>query len=200
MIWWIALVAVLAVLAFLKVGAFVRYDETGASVKLVVGPLTIKLRSNEQKGQKAQKKKGRAGSQGTQKRRSSKGKLWIKAVLQNWSEIFQLIGRILSSPVLDSLSVKISVGGDDPAACAITYGRVCAAVSTLLPVVEATFSVKKQQIDISYDFEDTKMRMEAEASATLRVYELLALGVSALKLISNMYSFVKSNNESGADL
>lgn len=199
MIWWVVSIAVLGAFAFLKVGVFLRYDATGASIKLVVGPFAVKINSDEQSGQKVQKR-GTGRSKGAQKGRRSKGKLWVKAVLQNWGEIFRLIGRILSSPVLDSLSLQISVGGDDPEVCAMTYGRVCAAVSALLPVVEATFSVKKRKVDISYDFEDGKTRIEAEASATLRVYELLALGASALKLISNMYSFVKSNNESGADL
>lgn len=199
MIWWIALLAVLGILAFLKVGIFVRYDEEGASLKLVVGPFQIKLRSDEQREKNVQHKKHTQRSSGAKRARTSKWKLWIKAVLQNWNEIFELIGRILSSPVLDKLSLLVCVGGSDPAACAMTYGRVCGAVSTLLPILEATFSVKEQNIDISCDFDAPKTHIEADASATLRVYEVLILGVSALRLIANMYSFVKSNNESGAE-
>ena len=200
MIWLVVALVILGAIAFLKVGAFIRYDENGISLKLVVGSFPVKMRSDGRPAHNEKVQKVKTGSRGSKGRRKGKSKLWIKAVLQNWCEIFQLIGRVLVSPVLDSLFLKVSVGGSDPEACAMMYGRVCAAVSVLLPVVEATFSIKKQNIDISYDFEDEKTRIEASAAATLRVYELLSLGISALKLISNMNSFVKSNYESGADL
>lgn len=200
MIWWIAFAAILGTLAFLKVGIFIHYDGAELLLRLVVGPFKVRL-GHKTRGEKTTQGKNSLQRSGdAKKRRRSKGRAWIKSVLQNWNEIFELIGRILSSPVMDELELRISVGGADPEVCAMTYGRVCAVVSALLPVVEKTFSVKKQQIDILCDFEDVETRVEAAASATMRVYELLALGISALKLISKMYSFVKSYNESGADL
>ena len=106
----------------------------------------------------------------------------LQAVLAYWREILSLIGRVLTTPTLDVLRLELLVGGKDAENCAMTYGRICAVVGSVLPVVENTFGIRKRKIDVLCCFDRDSLDITAETSITVRIYEVFALVFALLGL------------------
>ena len=102
---------------------------------------------------------------------------------------------MLTSPTLDVLKLQILVGGKDAEACAMTYGRICAVVGCVLPVVENTFGIRKRQIDVRCCFDRENLDISAEAAITIRIYEIFALAFAMLGLGLKLLLAAKNNKK-----
>jgi Protein of unknown function (DUF2953). len=71
--------------------------------------------------------------------------------------------------------------GEDAAKTAIQYGKICAAVSSVLPLVQNIFDIKFDKIDVRLDFSVNKPYNEVKFKAKLRVYVLIAAAIIFLK-------------------
>lgn len=189
---WLIALAVLFLLAMVRVGVHVLYEEKQLQLELLISRFKLLLvgPKKEKKPKKSQSKvKPKSAkpetepSQSKEKPKKKKGaaKPWIDAVLEYWRELFALIGRVLTTPTLDVLRVELQVGGD-PEKCAMTYGRVCAMVGAVLPVVENTFRIRKRNIQVVPRFDRDDMEITAEAAITVRIYEIFALAFALLGL------------------
>jgi len=191
---WLILLLVLflvALLAFLKLGVHIIYNDEDLRLRILVGELRIRVASSEHPSPKKKKlsPKAKVGSKKVSK------KPWIKAAFAHWADILFLVGRILTSPTMEKLKLRVMVGNEDPEACAITYGRVCGAVAAILPPLENTFTVKRRDVQVMCCFERDKMQVEAETVVVLRVYQIVAIAVAALRLILSIYSEVNNTDK-----
>ena len=123
-----------------------------------------------------------AGAAAQTKGKKANLKPWIDAVMTYWRELLALVGHILTAPTLDILRLEVWVGGKDAEACAMTYGRICAMIGSVLPVVENTFGIRKRKIDVWCCFDRDDMEISAEATVTVRIYEIFALVFALLGL------------------
>ena len=189
---WLIALAVLFLLAMVRVGVHVLYEEKQLQLELLISRFKLLLvgPKNEKKPKKSQSmvkpksaKPETEPAQSKEKPKKKKGaaKPWIDAVLEYWRELFALIGRVLTTPTLDVLRVELQVGGD-PEKCAMPYGRVCAMVGAVLPVVENTFRIRKRNIQVVPRFDRDDMEITAEAAITVRIYEIFALAFALLGL------------------
>ena len=217
--------AVLLVLALIKVGVRVIYRNKQLQVDVLISRFklvvvgdkkkTKKKKSKPVKPKKAEKTGGKISSKKDtaaaatdqkaseeNKKPKQKGKLkpWIDALLTYWREILELIGRVLRSPTLDDLQLEIRVGGSDAEACAMTYGRICAIVGGVLPVVENTFGIRKRRIEVYPVFDGEKLDFSADVSITLRIYEIFALVFALLGLGLKLFLEARKNKKGGATL
>ena len=217
--------AVLLILALIKVGVRVLYQQKQLQVEVLISRFKLiivgdrkKKKKKKHKSDKKEKKpakekaksaKTEASSEKTDqnnkdgsKKSKQKGKLkpWIDALLTYWREILELIGRVLTSPTLDDLQLEIRVGGSDAEACAMTYGRICAIVGGVLPVVENTFGIRKRRIEVYPVFDGDKLEISADVSITLRIYEIFALAFALLGLGLKLFLEARNNKKGGANL
>lgn len=195
MMLWLILPIVLIMIAFLEIGILLSYDDS-MRLWFLVGKLRFSLSLKDEEREQSTVQ----GSAKSKKKRKKNLKPWLKAVLQNWIEILETIGNTLAAPTLEKLELQVFVGGQDPEGSAMNYGRICSVVGCVLPIVENTFTVKKRLIDIRCSFEKDHIEFKAEAAATLKIYELVTLAVSILKLFYRIRSDMKSYYESGANL
>lgn len=190
---WLIIACVLAVLALLKVGIHVMYQNQKFQVKLLIGKIRVLIpKAKEEAGEKAapEKKLSKAAKKkGIDPR--------LRAAINHWQEIFELLGRVLTAPTLDKLKLVVYVGGEDPEACAMLYGRICAAVGGLLAPIENTFEIKKRDIHVYSCFDRDNLMIEAETSITVRIYEVVALAAAALRLGWTIYREAKDNKKVG---
>lgn len=193
MIGWLSAAAVLGLVLTMKAGVWLRWESGSAVLKLRIGPFRFSFSTGEGKGPKA-KAAGKAKVPKAGKK-SGGGKKWIRATVTYWQELLILIGRILRTPRLDLLRLHIAVGGKDPEACAMQYGRICAALSGALPLVQRSFRVKKQDIDVICRFDQTETDILAEAEATMKIYEIFALLGTTLGLLLKLYSHTKNTEK-----
>jgi len=193
MIGWLIALALIGLFLITKVGVRFHWDSGSSVLKIRVGLIRFSLPTKEEPEQAAPKPVKTAAPR--KKGLSPMLKKWLKALWENRDSLLRLIGNVLRSPVLDLLRLRIAVGSSDPAACALTYGRVCAGVSAGLPVLQNTFRIKKQDIDVSCRFDLPKMEIMAEVEATVRVYEVFAILGAALGLLLKLYRSTKSTQK-----
>ena len=62
------------------------------------------------------------------------------------------------------------------------YGRICAVLSGVLPMVENTFGVRKRKINVWCCYDRDSIDVSAEAAITVRIYECFALAFAILGL------------------
>ena len=139
---WSITLTILFFLAMVKVGIQVRYEQNKLYLALLIFKFRVALIGDEkEKNPKKEKtKQEKAGPETAAENAVSEkkpGKVlqnpWVRAILDDWRELVELIGRTLTTPTLDVLQMQVWVGGEDAAQCAMTYGRVCAAIGSGVP-------------------------------------------------------------------
>lgn len=175
MIGWLIAVLVVVLLLRTKTGLFLSWKDNVFVWKIRIGSFSLKLPEERQK-----KKQQTAQT----KRKTGKTTLirkMLPIIKTHWQELLALIGRVLRAPSIERLKLNILVGGGDPAECAMNYGRICAGVSAVLPVVKHTFEIKKEQVEVSCRYEQVSTKVTAEAYILLRFGELIVLMAALLR-------------------
>ena len=196
MIGWLVTAAVLGLLLSAKVGVNLKWENGTALLKVRVGFLRFSLSTNKRTKRSRNKKNG--DNQTIKKEAKEKKpamKKWARAFLLRWRDVLLLLGKILRSPQLELLRLRITVGNKDPEKCAMQYGKLCAGLSAGLPFVEQQFSIRKKDIDVNCNFALLKNEIYAETEATVRIYEVLAIAVGVLLLLVRIYRDVKNNEK-----
>lgn len=190
---WLIILLVLFLLAILKIGIRFSWEDEEARLQILVWKSRISLpkeKSKEKTEVPAVETKSVKGSEGT-----GGGKAWAMAALDHWQEILALVGRVLRTPTLDLLCIHVTVSSPDPAACALTYGRIWAAVGTILPVLERTFQVKRQDVQVQCDYEREKTAFLFRTEITVRIYEIVFLAAAGLRLFLRVYREIKNKKK-----
>ena len=71
--------------------------------------------------------------------------------------------------------MKLTMAGDDPCDLAVNYGRAWAALGNLEPQLDRLFIIKKKDLQIQCDFEETETKIAARLDLTITVGRLLGL-------------------------
>lgn len=186
----LVILLVLVLLGLLKVGIHFTWDG-GAKVQLLIWKLRISL-PKEKKPKKESKEKTPSKPEQPQKT-AVQG--WPQAALAHGQDILTLLGKVLHTPRLDTLILHVTAGGPDAAACAMHYGRIWAVLGGILPVLENTFRIGTRDVGVRCDYEQTKISCFAQVDLTVRVYEILVLGILGLKLFLQIYQAHKTTQK-----
>ena len=197
MIGWLIAFVILALFLLLKVGVFFHWDDQSSVLKIRIGVFRFSLSTDDKKPKKkknANPKNQTASASQQKEKKTDKTNLkkWVRVLLAHWTDLLTFLGKVLTSPTIDLLRIYIAVTGDD---AELQYGKYCAGLSAGLPVLQNTFRVKKQDIQIACRYEIPKTRIMAEAEATIRIYEVFALVGSALGLLVKMFLTKKRNDK-----
>ena len=174
--WLIALAAV-AALAFLPLGIKAKYDEGGAAVWLILGPVRTLLYPS-QKAKKKQKKEAPAQSQEKKKSGGDKKGGSFSDFFPLLDAVLDFLGDLLCRKLrVKKLQAKVIMAGDDPCDLAVNYGRVWAALGNLVPLLERFFVIKKRDLQVECDFDAEKTLIDANLEITITLARLLHLGL-----------------------
>lgn len=205
---WLIALFILAAIAFLPLGGFVRYDSRGFVVKIIAGFLRITVFPVKKK---SKKKKPELQPQKQEKPREDPGKsdtaeakpqqkpeggepkggkiqdfLPMVRIALNFLNQFRKMLRV------NHLRLKLILAGDDPCDLALNYGRAWAAVDNLLPMLEKAVTIKKRDLEVECDFAADETRITAQAELTLYFWQMVFLGaVYGFQLIKELLIFKK---------
>ena len=197
---WLIALGVLVLLALLPLGISARYDASGALVRLIAGPLRLRLYPRKKKkkknGEKKKEQKPVQTANGGGQQETQKGGSW-KDFLPLVRLGLDFLGDFRRKLRINRLEMKIIMACDDPADLAINYGRVWAAVGNLWPRLEELFIIKKRDVQVECDFRAEQTLVCARADITITLGRLLSLGVRYGIRAVKEYLKLRKNHEGG---
>ncbi|MCI1966515.1 MAG: DUF2953 domain-containing protein [Oscillospiraceae bacterium] len=105
------------------------------------------------------------------------------------------VKKILSHTVIQSFSLRLTVGGEDAAQTAVNYGRVCGLLSTALAALFSTAKCKRRNVKVAPDFQNGKSGVQFRIRLKIRLMFLLSALLSAFFGMIKLY--LKIRKESG---
>ena len=196
MMGWLITLLILIALAILPLGASIIYDEDGAVVRVIVGPVKIKvfpLPKKDKKPEKKPKKEKKSKKEKTSSKNQEKsnkqtqtsGKTETEAKKKKGGPItdFLPLVKVLLKFLdgfrrklrLNVLELKLIMAADDPCDLAVNYGKAWAAVGNLMPQLERVFVIQKRNIEVECDFTADKTLVIARLDLTITLGRILGL-------------------------
>lgn len=198
---WLITLVILVVLAWIPLGATIRYNTDGLSLKIIAGPIRLTVLPKKNKEEKSKKKpkdksapkkvKASSTQPATPKQEEKGGPITDFLPLVNTA--LDLLNAFRKKLRIDRLELKLIMAADDPCDLAVNYGRAWAAVGNLFPRLERWLVIKKRDVEVECDFEASKTVVIAHVDLTITLGRLLGIliwyGVRALK------QFISINNK-----
>ncbi len=209
---WLITLGILFLLAILPLGVSVRYDEDGALVKVIAGPVKITLYPRPKKAKKEKKPKktdkepkqapvsqpepvkSAEPAQTPAKEKSAKKSGGpITDFLPLVKIALDMLGAFRRRLRVNMLELKLVMAADDPCDLAVNYGRAWAAVGNLMPRLERVFVIKKRNIEVECDFETSQTRITARLDLTITLGRIIATAV--IYGLKALIEFLKIKNK-----
>ena len=203
---WLIALAVLVGLAWLPIGADLRYDDRGFRFSAEVLGLPVwrwpgkkKLpKPEKEKAVKEEKPEKPKKSPKKQKKSTEAPKTEaapsqqppkkggsLKKFLPLIRLGLDLLDSFRQKLRVDELELNLILAGDDPCDLALNYGRAWAALGNLIPKLEQYFVIKKRNLEVQCDFQAEEITVNAHCVLTVTLGRVLALaavyGVRGLK-------------------
>lgn len=202
--WWIAL-GILVLLALFPLGVCLRYRQERFTLQLKLAGIRIPLDldkllkgKEEKKPEKQDKQQAEAqASPQAPKPKRDLRKLYER--LKPWISLgLDFLGDLRRKLKIDHLDLNLVLGCEDPCDLAILYGSTCAAMGNIIAYLERVLNIRKRDIQVQCDFEETKTRAEARLELSITLGRALVLlvgyGIRALREMRRM------NNRKGGAL
>lgn len=193
--WHIAL-GIIILLGILPLGVSTKYDDAGALIRVIAGPVRITLfpRKKKDKPKKASKTAEKENSESAVQaempmklpEEATKPEKKTKKEKEGGSLLdflplvklaFQFLGDFRRKLRVKRLEMKLILAGDDPCDLALNYGRAWAALGNLMPKLEKWFVIKKRDLDVECDFTADETKIYVRLDITITLGRLLGLGV-----------------------
>lgn len=204
---WIVAAAVIVLFAILPLGVSAVYDADGPVVRIVAGPMRIRVypgkkqdpdkptKQKKQKKDKALKKEPAVGQAPAQKKKGGPVSDFYPFV----TLILDFLLDFRNKLRFDYVKLRITLAGGDPADLAINYGKAWTALGNLWPRLETWFVIKKRDVEVACDFEGSATTVDARLDLTITLGRLLALAVRyGVRGIKEFLSFRKKRNGGSA--
>ncbi len=199
---WLIALGILSALAALPLGACIRYNAEGLSLKIIAGPVRLQIlpakKKDSQKKDKPQDKQEKKKKTETKKEapKEKGGKMTDFLPLVNI--ILELLDGLRRKLRINRLELKLILAGDDPCDLAVNYGKTWAAIGNLWPQLERCFVINKRNVEAECDFTASETVVIARADLTITLGRLLGLlvyhGMRALKA----YLTIQKSRKGGA--
>lgn len=187
MIGWIILgilALVLAAVVLTPVRVRVTYDGAEITARVRYGPLKLQLYprpAKEKKKEEAKPKKEKKKK--PEKEKKPKAKINREQIFYSLEKLPPVLGKALKRVgrrvILTPVQVYLLIAGTDPADTAQLYGRLAAALSNGLPVLQRTVRIREQDIRLYPDFAAERMQCAADVGVCIRPWDVLVIGVCA---------------------
>ena len=172
---WLIAVGILILLAVLPIGFRLIYSQRGPMAWLLVGPIRFRLMKGSKKQKSPPEKKPVSTAEQTQNSRKSGGSLTDFIPIAE--QVLKLLNNLRRKLRVDMLEFKLVLAGSDPADLAVNYGRTCAGIGNLVPLMEQYFVIKKRDVDVQCDFTADKTLIYVRLDISITVGRLIALVV-----------------------
>lgn len=206
--WWITL-GVVTLLAILPLGVRVCYDSAGPLVKVVLGPVKIKVYPRPKKTEKPKKetkkqpeaapapeeahlpKPPQPPAPKTSPKKEKGGSL--KDFLPFVKLGLDFLGDFRRKLRVKQLYLRLILAGEDPCDLAVNYGKTWTAVGSLIPALERWFVIKNRDVEVACDFTASETLVVARLEITITLGRLLSL--AAVYAVRGIREFIVFRNK-----
>ena len=206
--WWITL-GVVTLLAILPLGVRVCYDSAGPLVKVVLGPVKIKVYPRPKKTEKPKKKTKKQPEAApapeeahlpkppqppaskTPPKKEKGGSL--KDFLPFVKLGLDFLGDFRRKLRVKQLYLRLILAGEDPCDLAVNYGKTWTAVGSLIPALERWFVIKNRDVEVECDFTASETLVVARLEITITLGRLLSL--AAVYAVRGIREFIVFRNK-----
>ena len=208
---WLIALGLLILLAVLPIGVSLKYNEQGALVRLLIGPLKLTVFPTSKKGKK------KVSSQSPKKAKTDANPMPEKPAIPpkkepakekggSWTDFLPLVHTVLNflgdfrrKLRVNHLELKLILAGDDPCDLGLNYGRAWAAVGNLMPQLEKLFVIKKRNVEVECDFTTTETLVIAQLDLTITLGRLVGLVVRYAVRLLIQFLQIKNLRKGGAN-
>ena len=170
------ILAVIILLALLRIRVAVKYDETGFQVRANIGCFSFLLfpekKLKVKKIKKIKKKKIQLIKAGN-----------LEELLNLLKPIKVALSRLKRRLLIKKLDLTYIAGGDDPSDVAMSFGMANAVSGIIIPIFEEHFRIKKRNIEILADFDACKQKVFINFVISMAVWEIVYVAFALLPLI-----------------
>lgn len=178
---WLIALGILLLLAILPIGVGFSYDEDGAMIRVLTGPLGFTVfpsKKTKKKGEKKQKPKKQKTADKKAKKAPKKKGGSIKDFMPLVRTGLDFLGDFRRKLRVRRFELNLILAGDDPCDLAVNYGKAWTALGNLWPLLERAFVIKKRDVEIQCDFEASQTLVTACVEITITIGRLLGLVVT----------------------
>lgn len=199
----LALLALLTLLNLLRVGVSAGYEAQAFSVSARVGPLTIPVwpRPPAEEPKKPKKEKPPKEPKAPQEQTKEK-ELDFDTVLALAKLALKAAGSFRRKLTVELFRLVFVAGSSDPYDTAMQSAYVQAALGGLRPLAERALNIQERDVQVGADFTADKPRIEARLTLTIRVGQIVAIGVvfgvGYLKLMLQKKKAAKAQTQQNA--
>ncbi|MBE6949355.1 MAG: DUF2953 domain-containing protein [Ruminococcaceae bacterium] len=183
----IIIILVLFALAVIWLSINIQMELTGLNIWIKIMFFKVQVYPRPKASTAKTKKKTEKPAETEEKPRKPKEKMDYKGFARI---LLKAAGRIRRKLGINRLKFHYTAGGPDPADTALQYGRVSAAVYSLMPEVCRIFNVKHKDVSVSVDFDIEKPTVELDLSMGMYLWQIIYIGIFTLADFSKL----KSNN------
>ncbi len=199
----LALLALLTLLNLLRVGVSAGYEAQAFSVSARVGPLTIPVwpRPSAEEPKKPKKEKPPKEPKAPQEQTKEK-ELDFDTILALAKLALKAAGSFRRKLTVELFRLVFVAGSSDPYETAMQSAYVQAALGGLRPLAERALHIQERDVQVGADFTADKPRIEARLTLTIRIGQIVAIGVvfgvGYLKLILQKKKAAKAQTQQNA--
>ena len=199
----LALLALLTLLNLLRVGVSAGYEAQAFSVSARVGPLTIPVwpRPPAEEPKKPKKEKPPKEPKAPQEQTKEK-ELDFDTVLSLAKLALKAAGSFRRKLTVELFRLVFVAGSSDPYDTAMQSAYVQAALGSLRPLAQRALHIQERDVQVGADFTADKPRIEARLTLTIRIGQIVAIGVvfgvGYLKLMLQKKKAAKAQTQQNA--
>lgn len=199
----LALLALLTLLNLLRVGVSAGYEAQAFSVSARVGPLTIPVwpRPPAEEPKKPKKEKPPKEPKAPQEQTKEK-ELDFDTVLALAKLALKAAGSFRRKLTVELFRLVFVAGSSDPYDTAMQSAYVQAALGSLRPLAQRALHIQERDVQVGADFTADKLRIEARLTLTIRIGQIVAIGVvfgvGYLKLMLQKKKAAKAQTQQNA--
>lgn len=206
--WWITL-GVVTLLAILPLGVRVCYDSAGPLVKVLLGPVEIKVYPRPKKTEKPKKETKKqpeaapapeeahlpkppqppAPKTPPKKEKGGSLKDFLPFVKLGLDFLVDFRRKLR----VKQLYLRLILAGEDPCDLAVNYGKTWTAVGSLIPALERWFVIKNRDVEVACDFTASETLVVARLEITITLGRLLSL--AAVYAVRGIREFIVFRNK-----
>ena len=199
----LALLAFLTLLNLLRVGVSAGYEAQAFSVSARVGPLTIPVwpRPPAEEPKKPKKEKPPKEPKAPQEQTKEK-ELDFDTILALAKLALKAAGSFRRKLTVELFRLVFVAGSSDPYDTAMQSAYVQAALGSLRPLAQRALHIQERDVQVGADFTADKPRIEARLTLTIRIGQIVAIGVvfgvGYLKLMLQKKKAAKAQTQQNA--
>ena len=178
---WLITAGVLVLLAVLPLGVSAAYDEGGPLVRLIAGPIRIRVYPTKPKKEKAKDQKPKKTTEKKQEKKKTEEKPAekkggsVRDFLPLVSLALEFLNDFRRKLRVNQLQLRVILAGDDPCDLAVNYGKAWAALGNLMPQLERVLVIQKRDVEVECDFISSQTLIVAKLDLTITLGRLLAV-------------------------